>query len=116
LDHHFVPEFYFSPWLDKTGHLVRFGWMWGKFTRDLKTPGQICYVQDLHTFSKALGKYAPDAVEHWLTNIDTRAAQAIRQILSNGVDSMTNEQANHMATLILSLIVRRPEKVSYLDQ
>lgn len=116
MENHFVPEFYFVPWLDEQGHLIRFGWMRGKLTRDLKTPGQICYVNDLHTFSRPMGKYTPHAVEHWLTNIDTNAAIAIRQILSGGIESITNEHANHLALFFLSLIVRRPEKVSYLDQ
>ena len=51
---HHLPEFYFRPWLDETGHLVRFGWIRGVLKCDPKTPAQICYVKDLHTFTRAV--------------------------------------------------------------
>ena len=116
VQNHFIPEFYFSPWLNETGHIIRFGWMRGKLTRDPKTPGQICYVVDLHTFTGTVGKLDKDAVESWLTNIDTNAAKAIKDILSDGLKSIGDEGATHLATFILSLIVRSPEQVGYLNE
>jgi len=61
-----------------------------------------------------LGRYTPHAVEHWLANIDANAAIAIRQLLSGGITSITNEHPNHLAAFFLSLIVRRPDKLSFL--
>jgi hypothetical protein len=113
---HFIPEHYFRPWLDGSSRLVRFGWIAGKLTQDPKTPAQICYVKDLHTFTQPLGKLDKDAIEHWLTNIDTHAAISIRHILEHGLPSLGDVRATQLAAFILSLIVRQPEQVAYLNR
>jgi hypothetical protein len=112
---HFIPEHYFRPWLDGSGHLIRYGWIAGKLTQDPKTPAQICYLKDLHTFTRPLGDLGKDAVEHWLTNVDTYGAMSIRHILEHGMPSLGDARATRLATFILSLIVRQPEQVGYLN-
>jgi hypothetical protein len=113
---HYLPEFYFRPWLDETGHLIRFGWIHDMLKRDPKTPAQICYVKDLHTFTRTISKLPVDAVEHWLTNIDTNASASIRRIVNHGLPALGDVGATHVATFILSLIVRNPDKVRYLSE
>jgi hypothetical protein len=115
LKNHFVPEFYFKPWLDERGHLLQFSWQRRGLVVDLKTPGQICYRKDLHTFTGPVGAEKRDAVEDWLTKVvDSEAARVIRQILSKGLSSIDSAQGSHMVRFILSLIVRAPENVELL--
>jgi hypothetical protein len=76
--------------------------MRGKLTRDPKTPGAICYVKDLHTFTRPLGKLEKDAVEDWVTKIDTNAAASIRHILEYGLPTLGDMRATHLAVFMLS--------------
>lgn len=117
MDNHFVPEFYFRPWLDARGHLVQFGWRPHGLVGDLKTPGQICYRRDLHTLNEQISPEKRDAVERWLTlAIDSQAAPVVKKILSNGIKSIDHNDASRMVHFITSLIVRRPENVELLNR
>jgi hypothetical protein len=115
MDNHFVPEFYFGPWLDARGHLVQFGWRPRGLVGDLKTAGQICYRRDLHTLNELISPEKRDVVEHWLTReIDSQAAPVIKTILASGIVAIDGRDAGRLAHFIMSLIVRRPESVELL--
>lgn len=117
MQNHYVPEFYFKPWLDERNHLVRFGWMRGRLTRDRKTPGQICYLDDHHTFSRPIGKYGVHAVEDWLTDqVDTRTAKIVDRILAGEIELLSNNEANRLVLFIQSLIVRHPAKLHHIRE
>jgi hypothetical protein len=114
---HFIPEFYFAPWLDDRGHLFQFSRQRSGIAADKKTPGQICYQHDLHTLTGPVDPTKRDAVEHWLTKaIDSRAAPVIKKILSNGIATLDETDASKLIQFILALIVRRPESVGMLDE
>jgi hypothetical protein len=49
-------------------------------------------------------------------NIDTRAAPAIRKVLEFGAGAIDNKDANALVRLLLSLIVRSPERVQLLKE
>lgn len=109
VQNHYVPEFYFRPWLEGGTHLIRYGWMRGKLTRDPKTPGQICYIDDHHTFSRPMGQYGVNAVENWLTDqVDTFTAKVVARVIAGDLTLLSNAEANRLALFMQSLIVRHP--------
>lgn len=114
---HFVPEFYFAPWLDERGHLYQFSRQRRGIVADKKAPGQICYLHDLHTLTGPVDPNKRDVVENWLTKfIDGSAAPVIKKILSQGVASVNDEEARALLWFTLAVIVRRPESVTLLHE
>lgn len=115
MKNHFVPEFYFEPWLDANRHLLQFGWRPHGLHSKLKTPGQICYRHDLHTFNEMISPERRHAVEEWLTkSVDTETAPVIEKILATGINSIDNTDPGRLAHFIKSLIVRSPERIEML--
>ena len=117
MKNHFVPKFYFRPWLDLTGHLRQFSRTpSGQIVSNKKTPGQICYRPDLHTLTGPIDAAKQHVVEEWLNkSIDDKAAPVVSKIVAHGLTAINDEEAHAVAGLILSLIVRRPENVAYLQ-
>lgn len=116
MKNHFVPRFYFKPWLDDRGHLFQFSRSRNSgLSVVAKTPAAICFRTDLHTFLDVTDPERRHAIEHWLSKqIDVYAAAITRQILSHGVASISAEQKSRLTHFILSLIIRKPETVEYL--
>ena len=118
MKNHFVPKFYFKPWLDAEGKVVRYCRKpSGEIHIKRMTPGQICYQHDLHTLVDPVNSEKLHIVEDWLgKSIDDKAAPVVEKILKSGIKAICDEEAHAIVGLILSLIVRSPENVAYLRQ
>ena len=119
MGHHFVPKFYFKPWLCN-GKLVRFAVPRDRLFIDHPAPKAVCQLPKLNSLSNAIPQEKREAIEAWLTDqVDTKAAPLFLKIAELGrLDPSTHnaEAWGVMVRFILGLIARLPESVSLLEK
>jgi hypothetical protein len=108
--HHYVPQFMLEGWADN-GQLQAFSWNAGA-KRVLNQPVAVrkaCQVEDLNA---AYGASRPkrNIVEDTLKKeIDTPASAILMEILSKGVEHLSDDQRWVWARFLLAFAVRTPE-------
>jgi hypothetical protein len=117
MQQHFIPKFYFKPWLDSTGKLLQFSLRRERLVIDKKHPSQICYQRDINTFENSIKPERRYFLEHWLShNIDNKAPDVIKK-LNRGIgqlNELDSGESRILLDFIVALIIRRPESMTLL--
>jgi Protein of unknown function (DUF4238) len=114
--HHFVPRFLLQEW--HTGpddKLSCFRWESSRFLHHRYTAKSV--AAELRLYSIGLSQLDDGNIlerEYFAEKIDSPAAVVHKLILSNGIDSLNQENRKTWARFLLAQVVRTPDKVEYV--
>lgn len=111
---HYVPQFYLEQWTGTDGLLHQYRRLpSGEMMLEKVPPEDTGYEEHLFTFRETAisGQRNPDQLETGLLQeIDGKAAPVLRK-LKSGEEQLTDEEGDHWARFIISLIERDPREI-----
>ncbi len=114
---HYIPKFYFSPWINDEGHLYRHGLQRDQLISNKKTPTQICYQRNINTLNDEIFPEMKHFLEDWFTReIDNKAPAVLEKLIreKNVSNALNGSEYAVLANFVISLIIRRPESMEML--
>lgn len=114
-DHHYLPEFYFDPWLDDNGQMWSYFFVNGNNLQVRKTvPKSAGKQRHLYSLVGVEEDKASILETVFFRAIDTAAAPVLKKFLQSPQLSLTEKEASAFTVFLMSLVMRTPEVMDYL--
>ncbi|TDJ60571.1 MAG: DUF4238 domain-containing protein [Nitrospina sp.] len=107
--HHYIPQFYLSKWISDENEKFQYHyWIENRFISSRISAKNTAFEYYLYSLEN-VPKEQKQAIEKFLNNnIDTPAAIAMNEILSDGIINLTEEMYFNWAKFLISLRYRGP--------
>ena len=117
--HHYVPEFLLKAWAETSADemIEAFRLDIPGFPSKRHSPKGSGYETDLYALTRdQVGRFDKQAVEtDCLKHIDNEAARVLRKMLIGDLLKLTERERIDWATFLMSLIVRTPDNIKFLN-
>lgn len=113
--HHFLPEFYLGEWRDANRQIIRFTKPYGNMVKPKRvfTAGA-GYIEKLYAVEGLPNEAKLDMESEFLSPVDSRAADALRCMLTG--EEFTQAQRMAWAGFLATLLFRMPDDIARLKE
>lgn len=113
--HHFLPEFYLGEWRDSNRQIIRFTKPYGNVVKPKRvfTAGA-GYIEKLYAVEGLPDEAKLDMESEFLSPVDSRAADALRCMLTG--EEFTQAQRMAWASFLATLLFRMPDDIARLKE
>lgn len=114
LKHHYIPRFLLSQWALDEGRLWRMlRPVPGKIATKRVFPAEIGYQEGLYSLSGLPPDHAQQVERHFMSPLDSQAADAHRMLLDGGVDRMPQRERSAWSRFVMSQWFRTPDALRH---
>lgn len=115
--HHYIPQFLLGEWAVNAGKLWRFTQpIPGKIAVKAVSPAEVGYEEFLYETPGLPPEKAQQVEQHFMSPLDSLAAEAHRQLLAGKIDGMPQKDRSAWSRFIMSLWFRTPDGLAYYKE